>query len=73
MGDPEDPESSDRSYDAAIKAVSTLITQRRRANGSNWGDYFSLMHEYLRVSLGIHFIALPVKNFISFPGLEFGR
>eukprot|EP00850_Spirogloea_muscicola_P008500 SM000045S16245 [mRNA] locus=s45:388079:392447:- [translate_table: standard] len=39
----------DRGYEAALRALSTLITRRKRADGSNWGDAFSLMLDYVRM------------------------
>ena len=42
--------SPDRGYEAALAALSTLITRRKRADGSNWGDAFSLMQEYFQVT-----------------------
>eukprot|EP00850_Spirogloea_muscicola_P003276 SM000013S26445 [mRNA] locus=s13:427204:431589:+ [translate_table: standard] len=39
----------DRGWEAALRALSTLITRRKRADGSNWGDAFSLMLDYGRM------------------------
>eukprot|EP00850_Spirogloea_muscicola_P001235 SM000004S15105 [mRNA] locus=s4:1260745:1265088:- [translate_table: standard] len=41
--------NGDRGYEAALRALSTLITRRKRADGSNWGDAFSLMLDYVRM------------------------
>eukprot|EP00897_Mesotaenium_endlicherianum_P007724 jgi/Mesen1/6980/ME000362S06109 len=39
----------DGNYEAALQALSTLITRRKRADGSNWGDAFALMDEYIKI------------------------
>ncbi|CAI7798884.1 unnamed protein product [Closterium sp. NIES-53] len=38
-----------RGYEAALAALSGLINQRKRADGSNWGDAFALMRSYVKV------------------------
>lgn len=41
--------SDERAFEEALVALGGLINQRKRADGSNWGDAFALMNEYVRV------------------------
>jgi hypothetical protein len=43
------PSADDRGFEAALEAISSLITRRKRADGANWGDAFALMDTYLKV------------------------
>ncbi|GAQ83711.1 folylpolyglutamate synthase [Klebsormidium nitens] len=41
--------SEERGFEAALEAISSLITRRKRADGSNWGDAFALMDTYIKI------------------------
>lgn len=43
-------EFSPTSYETAMEALSSLITRRRRGDGSNRGGKFHLMSRYMKVS-----------------------
>lgn len=40
---------SPSAYEAALDALSSLISRRTRADGSNKGDGFDVMFDYLKV------------------------
>ena len=42
-------EITEGGFEEALAALSSLINQRKRADGSNWGDAFALMYKYVEV------------------------
>lgn len=50
VGSPE-RDSSPTAYEESLNCLSSLITRRTRADGTNKGDNFDLMFDYLKVPL----------------------
>ena len=42
--------SADRSYDAALRSLGSLISGKKRSDGSSWEHAYTLMQAYLQVA-----------------------
>ncbi|XP_073221431.1 folylpolyglutamate synthase-like isoform X2 [Cicer arietinum] len=52
-GDGSPESQSLTSYEEALEALSSLIIKRTRADGSNMGDQFDVLFEYLKLQLSL--------------------